>query len=115
VIHAPRAHGCIADGVLRNAGTHDDERHVHGGLIQQASVLRFAVLAECFTVIADDDNRVRRAYGFVERTAQTGHLAVHEVDLPDIALPRRLAGTSVRRSVRRVGIVVVDPEETGLR
>ena len=63
----------------------------------------------------DDDQRAVREAGPLETLEDHAELRVHERDLPVVGVAGESSRVVARRLVRRVGIVVVDPEEPGRR
>ena len=78
-------------------------------------MLRFAVIAETFAVVGNDDDRTRASHGLLERLEQSPELLVHRRDFAKVRLTRVLRAVRLGRRVRRVRIVVMDPQEEWVR
>ena len=89
-----------------------DERHAHRALVDEEAVLRFAVLVETLTVIADhhDDGAVEQT-ARLERLHDAPDLRVGERNLTLIRLIRIAPAVRLRRLVRRVRVIEVNPRE----
>ena len=106
----------VASTPAATRGPDHHERHVDRRLIQQRPVLRFAVIAEPFAVIGDDDDR-RRSGRRRDRTPATSRPSCSSIAAtsPRYGVRRVLRAVRLGRRVRRVRIVVVHPQEERLR
>ena len=88
---------------------------MHRRLVDQVAVLRLAVIAEAFAVVADDHDRVRPGRALLERRDESAELLVHRGHLAVIrrrGVPRPVG---LGRDVRRVRVEVMHPREHRLR
>ncbi len=114
VVDAARAHRRRLDAGADSRPDHH-ERHVDRGLIQQRPVLCFAVIAEPFAVVGDDDDRRRSGHDAIERLDQPSKLLVHRRHFAEVRRRRVPRAVRLGRRVRRVRIVVVHPQKERLR
>jgi hypothetical protein len=118
VEHPADADRVVTDRRLESVGC-DHERHVHGGLVEQVAVLRFAVIAEPLAVVARDHDGGRAGAGAahvpLERLHQPADLGIHGGDLAEIRPIAVTASEWLFWRVRRMRIEVVDPQQQRLR
>ena len=104
VADAPRRHR-----VVRRS---NQERHVHGRLVDEEPVRPLAMFAEALAVIAHHhDDGVAREIVLVEVREQPADLRIDEGDLADVGAVRVARLEGLRRRVRRMRVVEVDPPE----
>ena len=77
-------------------------------------MLGLAVLAQALAMVAGDDDRLR-ARDPVEGLDDPPELLVHRGHFPQVGVLRVAAAERLGRRVRRVRLVVMDPEEERLR
>ena len=90
----------------------DHQGHTQRRIVNEESVFLFAVVTQAFAVITrQDDQRVRKALLLLQKRHQTTHLSIHKSDFPIIGASLVAADIGLRRLVRVVGIVQVNPKE----
>ncbi len=106
--HHPAVDQAGAEGGRRA----QDQRHPHGGVVDEMAMAELAMVAEPFAVVAD-----RHHQGFGEPAAlfeggeHPPQLAVDQGDLAVVKPPGEAAGDFGRRLVGGMGVEVVDPGE----
>ena len=103
-----RRHHAIRDHDRRVVATYrDDERHVHGRLVDEVRVRALAVLAEALAVVGGDDDHGAAERLGVEAVDESSEVLVDEGDLTVVA------GAWGRGIVGVVRIEVVHPRKPG--
>ena len=113
-VHRPHRIGDAAP-VHRAERRPHDERHVDDAVVDEEAVGGLAVVAEALAVIAhhQDDGAIVDAERF-ELRDHPRHLAVGERDFAVVGMPLVARRERLRRAVRRVRVVEVQPGEKGL-
>jgi len=92
----------------------DDQRHAHGGIVDEIAVFLLAVVAEALAVVSNHHHdRVLRKPSLVEPIQEPADLGVGEGDLPIVepalAASFKSGPVWLRRIVGFVGVVEVEP------
>ena len=97
----------------------NQERDMHGVIVDEVAVRAFAVAPQRLAVVADENDRRRLVQAVAgQPIGQAAYLFVHEGDLPVVEAVEPATGIGGRirlgRSVGHMGIIEVDPGEEGL-
>ena len=93
-----------------------DERDVHGRIVDEETVLFFAVLSKGFAVIAEENDQrivIEVVGGMLEPGEEPTQLAVRVGDFALIGLLRILRAERFGRVIGAVRVVEMEPEENG--
>src|SRR5258708_40240741 len=90
----------------------NDQRHMHGGVVDKESVRLFAMLSQAFTVVAaQHDHRVLINPFLFQEPEKPADLFIRESDLAVVRLRRVVATVRLGRTIRKVRVVEMHPEE----
>src|SRR5216684_887317 len=90
--------------------TGDEQRNLQRRFLSEKTVSRFAVIAQRLTMIGcDDDQRVR--VGSHDRTDGPGECVIDVRDLAEVFVIAERRQKRLRRRVRGMRVVEMDPEE----
>src|SRR5260370_26011795 len=94
-----------------------DDRDAHGRIVDEETVLSFAVLSKGFAVIAEEDDQgivIEAVGGLLEPGEEPSQLAVRVGDFALIGLLRVLRAERFGWVIRTVRVVEMEPEEQRL-